>query len=389
MQLKQLVALVLLPVALSGLPAITNAQGWGFSFQITTSGPCYGDIPAIPSFNIPNGIPNKSQCESLRQTILDIKVSGAVYDEHGNYIGDCSVFYTCTPCTGSDIVTTSNGSSGPGSVSVNGLTQGTAFFSPHESEAIQNWIDDYMEKMKAMGWDINAANTPTLQDVPLTGDLNFDKYYFDQVMRFEKPEQGGVVDLKGKQGIIDPNDLKTNVPAVSSEAATGLTVPIFRDPDEGKTDEFYRTHFSPVNPDNGIDGVYVGTVEQEPFWTTDQMTELAKAAVGIPLMFVEGALGYAAVPVVNLVFEDYKAAVQLSRLIDGENVNVPTTGQIFVNTGQSSVLDIGGKVLDEFGIGKIVGTKLGDEALYLYNHSPGVAGTALTAWGIYGAGKKK
>jgi hypothetical protein len=116
------------------------------------------------------------------------------------------------------------------------------------------------------------------------------------------------------------------------------------------------------------------------------MTELAKAAVGIPLMFLEGAYAYAAIPIVNLAFEDYKAGVQLYKLINGENVTVPTTGQIFVNTGKNSLLDVTTKVIDEYGIGKIVGKTMGTGAASLYGFSPGVAGSAATGWGIYNAG---
>jgi hypothetical protein len=367
------------------LPFSAKSQGWGFTFQLSQSGPCYGTIPTIPTFTVPSVIPNQGQCDALRQTILDIKVSAPQYDDHGNYIGDCNVFYTCTPCTGSDIVTTSS-LYNPGSVSIDGLTQGTAFFSPHESEALQNWLNDYTQKMTAMGWQVNGGKPITFQDIPLTDDNDFNKYYIDQVVRYEKPEQGGVVYLKEGQGVVDPNALKGNETAAVTTATEGTAVALMRDPEEGKTDEFFRTHFSPVNPDKGLDGVYIGNVEPEPFWTTDQMTELAKAAVGIPLMFLEGAYAYAAIPIVNLAFEDYKAGVQLYKLINGENVTVPTTGQIFVNTGKNSLLDVTTKVIDEYGIGKIVGKTMGTGAASLYGFSPGVAGSAATGWGIYNAG---
>jgi hypothetical protein len=367
------------------IPLSTKAQGWGFTFQLSQSGPCSGTIPTLPNFTVPSVIPNQGQCEALRQTVLDVKISAAQYDDKGNYIGDCNVFYTCTPCTGSDIVTTSS-LYNPGSVSIDGLTQGTAFFSPHESEALQNWINDYTQKMTAMGWQVNGGKAITFQDIPLTDDNEFNKYYIDQVVRYEKPEQGGVVYLKEGQGVVDPNALKGNEAAAITTATEGTAVALMRDPEEGKTDEFFRTHFSPVNPDKGLDGVYVGTSEPEPFWTTDQMTELAKAAVGIPLMFLEGAYAYAAIPIVNLVFEDYKAGVQLYKLINGENVTVPTTGQIFVNTGKNSLMDVTTKIIDDFGIGKVVGKTLGSGAASLYGQSPGIAGSAATGWGLYNAG---
>ena len=95
----------------------TNAQGWSFTFQIYTQGNCYGYQP--PAIVIPNlGIPTKSQCESLRQQILAIKGT----------VGNCTIGFTCTPCTGSDIVTPAQLSPSPGNVSFDGQFEGCLLY---------------------------------------------------------------------------------------------------------------------------------------------------------------------------------------------------------------------------------------------------------------------
>jgi len=367
-----------------------NAQGWGFTFQLSQSGPCGSSIPYIQPFTIPSGIPTQGQCNSLRQTILGISASQPVYDNHGNYLGECKVFYTCTECTGSDIINPTN-SSAPGSVSVNGLTQGNAFFTPHESEALQKWLEDYLQRTNLMAMPGTTPMTIDLKkDVPLTGDNDFNKYYIDQMLRFEKPEQGGVVDLSGKKGIIDPNaPAITTEPAGLSEASkSAAAVPLFRDPDEAKIEEQFRTHFSPLDPDRGWYSTEVGNVEQGPFVTTEIMIELANAALGIPIgLFIEGTAGYVVIPVTNLVFEDIKAGVQLARLISGENVVVPSTTKILANTAEASAYALVGKFIDDKGIGKLIGNKLGQEAMEIYGKSPGIVGSAVSIWQINKAKK--
>jgi hypothetical protein len=166
----------------------SQGQGWTFTFQLAYSGACGGSLPSIPPVTVPMGIPTLSECNALRQAILNISVTD----------GKCTVYYTCTPCTGSDIKSNLTSSSAPGSASVNGLTQGTAFFSPHESAELQKWVEDYLQRMNVMAKPGTMPSTVNLKDVPLTKDNDFNKYYIDQTVRFEKPEQGGVVDFRSK-----------------------------------------------------------------------------------------------------------------------------------------------------------------------------------------------
>jgi hypothetical protein len=90
---KLLITLLFLLVTFLSFSHKTNAQGWSFTFQMYATGNCGGAQP--PAITLPHlGLPTKSQCESLRQQVLAIKASS----------GGCTVGYTCTPCTGSDII---------------------------------------------------------------------------------------------------------------------------------------------------------------------------------------------------------------------------------------------------------------------------------------------
>jgi hypothetical protein len=188
--INQKLFLVLLFVCIS---FAANAQ-WTFSVNMVASG-CQGVESYVNQANsilagIKNvGIPTKSECESLRQSMLNI--GGSVSNGEG---GICTVKIVCTPCTGSDAGTPGQ-TTATDKVSIDGLTLGTAFFSPHPSEEIINWMSDYWVKLISMGMPFDTNSTLSADDVPLTGDINFDKLYLNEMIRFEKPEQGGVVDL--------------------------------------------------------------------------------------------------------------------------------------------------------------------------------------------------
>lgn len=198
-----------------------EAQGWSFTMTINYTGPCGSYRPQLPIFTIPF-MPTQATCESIRAQLAAITGSVPAYDNYGNYIGECTASVVCTACTGSDA---SGGSiSDPGSVSLNGSVQGNAFFSPHQSMSVENWIEETQQKLRSMGYEVDADKTVKAQDIPLTGNEDFDKYYTGQVVRFEKPEQGGTVYLNdGTKGIVDPNDLKKtdNEPAAKTQSSGG------------------------------------------------------------------------------------------------------------------------------------------------------------------------
>ncbi len=207
---NQLIILLLFfLIVLTGPGYKTQAQGWTFTFQLSQSGPCTPGIPLPVIPTLPNfGFPTQSQCEALRQMVLAIKASTPVYDDKGKYIGDCSLFYTCTTCTGSDIVTASQVN--PGEVSFDGQFQGKPLFTTHESSAFEDWSKDYRQQLESYGITSILGNTLSLQKIPGTGDKEFDDFYTAQTASFNPTTpaysppglDASVVDLRGKQGIV-------------------------------------------------------------------------------------------------------------------------------------------------------------------------------------------
>lgn len=335
MKLKRTRILIILVIALTCFGTRTNAQGWTFSFNLTTSGPCGANIPPIPTFTIPY-LPDQGSCESLRQQILAIRVSQPILNDKGQYIGDCAVFYTVTPCSGSDIVMPVDNFA-PGSISIDGLTQGNAFFSPHQSKAIENWIDDYTQKMESMGMNVDRPVTTPFQNIPSTGDPEFDKFYADQTIRFEKPEQGGVVDLTGKAGVVDlpgkagetevikPADVPVNTVPVMGSAP--LTVE--------ETERLNALNLKSI-PDNRLDESNF-RLEESPFWTTPEMISLGTDALKFTAGFVSG--GYIAVVGVDVI-----------------------SGVLNKKSGQEIFFDVAGDIVTKK-LGDVVGSALGKGSL--------------------------
>ncbi|MDO9255825.1 MAG: hypothetical protein Q7U54_09965 [Bacteroidales bacterium] len=202
------IALLIFFISIIGYNA--NAQGWTFTFSVAQSGLCTSGVPPLPIPSLPNfAIPTQSQCESIRQTLLAIKSSIPMYDNSGNYIGDCSAYVTCTPCTGSDIVV--SGQVSPGDVSFDGQFEGQAFFSTHESSAFEDWSKDYRQQLESYGITSILGNTLNASHIPLTGDREFDAFYNNQTANFNPKTSpvnvpvsldANVVDLSGKKGVV-------------------------------------------------------------------------------------------------------------------------------------------------------------------------------------------
>jgi len=195
--------------AFIGFSSDTIAQGWTFTFQVDQSGLCTG-VPPLPVPNLTNfGIPTQSQCEALRQTLLAIRSSYPVTDSKGNYIGECTMYVSCTPCTGSDIIIANQASSGE--VSFNGQFTGEPLYSTHESSAFEDWSKDYKQQLESYGITSILGNTLTAPQIPLTGDRDFDTYYTKQTANFNPTTapvnnpanvDGSVGDLRGKSGVV-------------------------------------------------------------------------------------------------------------------------------------------------------------------------------------------
>jgi hypothetical protein len=335
MKRRTMKTLILLVIVLTGFMIRTNAQGWTFTFDLTTSGPCQGTIPIIPTFTIPL-LPNKSFCESLRQQILAIRITEPVYDTHGQYIGECAVFYTLTPCSGSDIALPSDNYA-PGAVSIDGLAQGNAIFSPHQSKALENWIDDYTQKMESMGMIVGKPEAAVFRDVPSTGDPDFDRYYADQTVRFEKPEQGGEVDLTGKKGVVDLSGKTETAEIIKPAETPANTVPIMGSaPMTVEETERLNAYNLKSIPDNRLDESNF-RLEESPFWTTPEMIELGTDALKFTAGFVSG--GYVAVIGVDVI-----------------------SGVLNKKSGQEILVDIAGDLLTKK-MGDVVGNAVGKGSL--------------------------
>ena len=196
---------VQLLIVLSLISLGVKAQGWTFDFQLAYSGNCAGAgsivLPQFPK----NTFQTQAQCESLRQQILAITASG----------GGCTVYYKCTPCTGSDIVNPSE--SNPGDISFN-LNNGKPFFVPHQSKAFEEWSKNYKDQLAAYGITsiLGQSITPN-GNLPMSGNAKVNKKYGEDAEKF-KPKgavkkentQPKTEKVKDEYGTIDPYSLTSD-----------------------------------------------------------------------------------------------------------------------------------------------------------------------------------
>lgn len=201
------------------------SQGWSFSAQLAYSGYC----PGAPSISLPTitGFQTQAQCEATRQYVLSIGVN----------TGTCSVYYKCTPCTGSDIVDPNTIS--PGNVSTDGKLEGKPLFTPHANKAMEDYGKNYKQSKESLKnnqklkIDQKSSSYGTKR-VPNSGNRKLDESYMKKsqvyvaspngkkptTVRSEPRIQKGyevgdpsVVDLthlKDGKGVVDPNDLTSS-----------------------------------------------------------------------------------------------------------------------------------------------------------------------------------
>lgn len=203
-QRRKLLILLFSFIILFGYSCRIYGQGWTFTFSYARTGPC-GNIPfpTLPSF--PNlGIPTKSQCESMRQYIeLSTKFTQPVYDDNHKFIGNCVIWLRCTPCVGSDI--SNSGQTNSGEVSFTGQFEGKPLFTPHQSQAFQDWAESYKQQLASYGITSILGKNITPHQKPLTTDKDFNNFYSNQSANFKPavPHQDpNVVDLTGKKGVV-------------------------------------------------------------------------------------------------------------------------------------------------------------------------------------------
>jgi hypothetical protein len=153
--------------------------------------------------------------------------------------------------------------------------------------------------MESMGMIVGRPAEAVFRDVPTTGDPDFDRYYADQTVRFEKPEQGGEVDLTGKKGVVDLSGKTETAEIVKPVESPANTVPIMGSAPM-TVDEIERRNAYNLKsiPDNRLDESNF-SLEESPFWTTPEMIELGTDALKFTAGFVSG--GYVAVIGVDVI----------------------------------------------------------------------------------------
>ena len=348
LDLNLIISLLLSFLLLFGINYKATAQGWGFTFQLDQSGPCGAIVPGLPSFTVPPAFPTQSQCEGLRQTILAIKVSTPVYDNHGKYIGDCSVFYSCTPCSGSDMAI--QGQVSPGEVSFDGQYQGKPLFTTHESAAFEDWAKDYKQQLAAYGITSILGNTLTPPNIPLTGDKGFDDFYSSQTANFNpstpavKPPapDASVVDLNGKTGTVQ---------LLTSSA------------EQAKRDKWYEEkgfdNLTPISTDGGLDensAAQMSLKEKSLRFTLENLPVVGTVASGM-LNMVDVVFGEDGLPkaVNQATHMDYQGGVETSANMEAGFRK--ETANIMSKTIENKFTDgfsgaVSSSAISKFGIGE-------------------------------------
>ena len=211
---KPTLVILFLSIALAG-----QAQ-WTYTATAHQSGTGCIPVPLLSGIKFYT----KAACEAQRQA--DINMSGTGWS---TWDGNCTTTVTCTPCMGSEVGSTgttgTNGLPTPESVLIDGLLQGKAFYSSHQSREVEDWIEDYWQRMKSLGlpYEINSKLTP--DDVPLTGDMKFDNLYASLMDLYSNMDPGGAVDLRNKKGTVDPTELK-NTPTNTNNKPEVVQLPV-------------------------------------------------------------------------------------------------------------------------------------------------------------------
>ncbi|MCK9638590.1 MAG: hypothetical protein M0R39_01675 [Prolixibacteraceae bacterium] len=127
-----------------------NAQ-WSYTMTVTQTGQC---IPFPTHQKIYYN--TKSACDAARQS--DLSYSGSDWSFIG---GKCTTTITCSPCIGSDVGNPGSGNGSgqsnsfgipkSGEVSTNGPLDGKPIFTPHHSQAFEDWATEYKQLLESYG----------------------------------------------------------------------------------------------------------------------------------------------------------------------------------------------------------------------------------------------
>jgi hypothetical protein len=357
---------VLSTVLLFGSGKTAKAQGWTFTETVTHSGPG----PCIPYPQLPPIVYyTKDACEYNRSA--ELSNNGDDWSAFGD--GSCILIITCGPCVGSDPGPGPTGSGGssimgnPGEVSITGLLTGKSLFSPHDTRDIETWINDFLQRNKSMGISVEGMNQITSGDVPLTGNAGFNKFYTEQMMRFQKPEQGGTVYLKEGQNTIDPNDLKGTGkenpdPKNTTPSLGTVVVP-------SSASQWY--HLEPLS-NGGIPPVPVSNNDPNVRYEHPRIEAAREAGITLAGWLPDGA-AYPGILAVNIWSENAKA---IQDIRDG---NAPQDAWTSIsNAYQNSLTDI-----KDQAIGDVSG-KMFDKAIDIISPVKGFAELASGAVDLNG-----
>lgn len=334
---------------LIGFSNIVFAQGWGFTFQLSQSGPCGANIPGLPTFTVPNAIPTQGQCEALRQNILSIKASYPQYDSRGKYLGDCKVFYTCTPCTGSDIVVA--GQSGPAEVSLAGQYLGKPLYSPHESSAFEDWAKEYRQQLESYGVTSILGNSLTTRNIPLTGNKDFDDFYSSQTANFNPTTPASSKPAAQDANVVYLNENAGKVQLLTTQA------------EQAQRDKWYEEKgFNNLAPITDAEGVSESLPAERSWKETALRTALGEA---------DGLAGVIANFEMNVTDETFKGLNQaVGYVVSGNDAkamelgNNLLNGQVVYNSVKKTALDAVSDKLTEVGYVPLLKSVKGAEDVY-------------------------
>ena len=190
MSMKKLYISIISGLLLCFVFSSTVYAQWSFTIQsFSWSGQCAGVMPPYPIGYKAGPFTNKNECESVRQSF-------AISSSYGG----CTVTINCSTCTGSDITTPNRDSnqSSPGSLNINGTSQGSAFFSSSPSKETIDWMNNVTQKHQSLGISNNVSNF-----IPATGNKDFDVMYGNLIKDAGKNEEFTVLPKgSGSSGVV-------------------------------------------------------------------------------------------------------------------------------------------------------------------------------------------
>lgn len=271
-----------------------------------------------------------------------------MYDNKGKYIGDCAVFYTCTPCSGSDVIVP--GQVSPGQVTLDGQFVGEPFYSPHESSAFEDWATNYKQQLESFGISSLVDKAINGYQVPLTGNKEFDTFYSSQTAGFNPSTEP-----------VKPANDDAKVVHLNSETS-GTVQLLTTEAEQAKRDKWYKDKgfedLVPVSAENGIE-------QNEPPQHDFKENLLRTAVENVPgagtigsglLNAVDAVFGEDGLPkvVTQVTRLDYEGAAQnAGNMTEGIRKSVANTMiQTIVNSFVEPVKGLGtSKLISAFGVG--------------------------------------